>query len=241
MSGVLEETATAFDIEFTVVDASAIQFKARVEMNPGNWFSLNVKSDADEEFYGMGLQYTVWNFKNESVQLIVSEGGVGRGLQPITREMNSGGGGGGNTMTSYGPTASWISNRNRAYSFDNVNIGIVNFDTTNTEVLYWHASEMNGNIFIGYDFMELTENLTQHLGTMAPLPEWVTKGCIIGIEGGQEFVEEHYQRMKELELPMVGIWMQDWVGEYAFPEGTRLLWNWQLNRDWYYDWDGMVD
>ena len=40
---------------------------------------------------------------------------------------------------------------------------------------------------------------------------------------------------------MVGIWMQDWVGEHQFIEGVRLLWNWQLNRDWYYDWDNMVD
>jgi sulfoquinovosidase len=40
---------------------------------------------------------------------------------------------------------------------------------------------------------------------------------------------------------MVGMWMQDWVGEHKFTEGVRLLWNWQLNRDWYYDWDSMVD
>ena len=40
---------------------------------------------------------------------------------------------------------------------------------------------------------------------------------------------------------MVGIWMQDWVGEHDFREGTRLLWNWQLNTEWYYDWDRMVD
>jgi hypothetical protein len=50
--------------------------------------SLNFKADSDEEIYGMGLQYTEWNFKNKSVPIIVSEGGVGRGLQPITREMN---------------------------------------------------------------------------------------------------------------------------------------------------------
>lgn len=37
------------------------------------------------------------------------------------------------------------------------------------------------------------------------------------------------------------MWMQDWVGEHKFTEGVRLLWNWQLNRDWYYDWDSMVD
>ena len=47
--------------------------------------------------------------------------------------------------------------------------------------------------------------------------------------------------MKDLGLPIVGMWMQDWVGEHDFTEGTRLLWNWQLNRSWYYDWDGLCD
>lgn len=40
---------------------------------------------------------------------------------------------------------------------------------------------------------------------------------------------------------MVGIWMQDWVGSYAFDEGTRLLWDWKLNTTAYDDWNGMVD
>lgn len=39
---------------------------------------------------------------------------------------------------------------------------------------------------------------------------------------------------------MVGIWMQDWVGDHTYPEGTRLIWNWQLKKDFYYDWDNMV-
>lgn len=47
--------------------------------------------------------------------------------------------------------------------------------------------------------------------------------------------------MKSLGLPIAGMWMQDWVGEYEFPEGTRLLWNWQLNESWYYDWNGLCD
>jgi alpha-glucosidase len=76
---------------------------------------------------------------------------------------------------------------------------------------------------------------------MRPLPAWVQQGAIIGIVNGQDYVEKQYQKMKDLGLPMVGIWMQDWVGQYKFSEGTRLLWNWQLNRDYYYDWDGLCD
>ena len=88
----------------------------------------------------MGLQYTEWNFKNKSVPIIVSEGGVGRGLQPITRKMNQVGGGGGNTMTTYAPAAQWITNKQRAFLFENSEIGIVNFNNDSNEVLFWHAS-----------------------------------------------------------------------------------------------------
>jgi len=35
--------------------------------------------------------------------------------------------------------------------------------------------------------------------------------------------------------------MQDWVGTFKFPEGVRLLWNWQLNNQHYPDWDGMLE
>lgn len=41
---------------------------------------MSYASDTDEEIYGMGLQYTVWDFKGRSVPLISAEGGVGRGL-----------------------------------------------------------------------------------------------------------------------------------------------------------------
>jgi len=42
-------------------------------------------------------------------------------------------------------------------------------------------------------------------------------------------------------VPITSVWMQDWVGTGTFPEGVRLLWNWQLNRHHYPDWDGMLD
>lgn len=47
--------------------------------------------------------------------------------------------------------------------------------------------------------------------------------------------------MKDLGLPMAGIWMQDWVGQHEFPEGTRLIWNWQLSLQHYPKWNEMVD
>jgi len=31
-------------------------------------------------------------------------------------------------------------------------------------------------------------------------------------------------------VPIVAVWMQDWVGTKEFYEGVRLMWNWKLNR-----------
>ena len=57
---------------------------AQINEYQGNWFALKYLADEDEEVYGMGLQYTEWDFKGKAVPLIVSEGGVGRGVQPLT-------------------------------------------------------------------------------------------------------------------------------------------------------------
>jgi sulfoquinovosidase len=138
--------------------------------------------------------------------MIISEGGVGRGLQPITAEMNVQGGGG-NTMTSYGSPASYITNKQRAFVYSNTDIGIASFDKELTEILYWNTNLIEGHLFTGNSFMELTEKLSLHIGTMKPLPEWSQKGAIVGIVGGQQFVEDKYKLMKSLGLPMVGIWM----------------------------------
>lgn len=44
-----------------------------------NFMAVSYASAIDEEIYGLGLQYTEWNFKGKSVPIISSEQGVGRG------------------------------------------------------------------------------------------------------------------------------------------------------------------
>lgn len=98
-------------------------------------------------------------------------------------------------------------------------------------MLYWHEDTISGTLLWGENPLALSQELSKTVGTMTALPEWVTKGAVVGIVGGQDFVDEKYAAMKNLGLPMVGIWMQDWVGEKKYPEGTRLIWNWQLSQD----------
>jgi alpha-glucosidase len=89
---------------------------------------MSFASDPDEEIYGLGLQYTVWDFKGRSVPLISTEGGVGRGLEPLSTIMNAAGGDeSGTDVTSYAPSATYITNKSRAFVFDQDEIGIADF------------------------------------------------------------------------------------------------------------------
>jgi hypothetical protein len=60
----------------------------------------------------MGIQHTIWNFKGTSVPLISIEGGVGRGLEPISTIKGIDAG---SNVTSYAPAMSFITNKNRAF------------------------------------------------------------------------------------------------------------------------------
>lgn len=79
-SGPLE--AIDYSIEFNVDSDSSIAFSASVPSadHYDSYLAFNFSSDADEEIYGLGLQYTVWDFKGHEVPLFTREGGVGRGL-----------------------------------------------------------------------------------------------------------------------------------------------------------------
>ena len=107
-------STSAFDVSFKVADDVRMSFKVSVpdalnnELGT-NYLALNYQSDSEEEIYGMGLQYSIWNLKGHQVPLIVTEAGVGRGLEPISRAVNlTAAGSGGTDTSSYAPTPTFI-------------------------------------------------------------------------------------------------------------------------------------
>lgn len=208
-----DAVTTGFSMHLDAEDEHRLKFKAVAPEaysaeNDTNYLSMTYHSPIDEEIYGMGLQYSEWNFKGKSVPLISDEAGVGRGIQPITAVQNKNGGGGGTSTTSYAPAAQYITNKQRGFIFDSRSTGIASFDgSESTEMLYWHETAVSGTILWGEDPLSLAQTLSKTVGTMRPLPEWALKGAIVGIVGGQEFVDEKYALMKDNKLPMAGIWM----------------------------------
>ena len=118
-----------FELAFEVIDKSILRFSFSIPAIDNKYintvrFAFN--SDEDEEIYGMGIQNSVWNFKGHSVPLLSAEGGVGRGLEPIS---SSKGIDAGTSTTSYGPALSFITNKQRAFVCESTNLGLANFST----------------------------------------------------------------------------------------------------------------
>ena len=85
--------------------------------------------------------------------MLSAEGGVGRGLEPISTLKGIDAG---TSTTSYGPALSFITNKQRAFVCESTNLGLVNFTASETQVLYWNARKFTGSIIYGEDFLQLT-------------------------------------------------------------------------------------
>ena len=51
-------------------------------------------------------------------------------------------------------------------------------------MLYWHEDTISGTILSGEGPLELSQKVSQTVGTMEPLPNWVMQGAIVGIVNG---------------------------------------------------------
>lgn len=63
----------------------------------------------------------------------------------------------------------------------------------------------------------------------------------VGLEGGTANVTAIVSTLQAAGVPLSGVWLQDWVGLRHSWDGDRLIWNWEVNYDWYPGWKDMVD
>lgn len=125
---------------------------------------------------------------------------------------------------------------------DHTELGIIDFTQKKSfSVLLWKPKqEINTWLVYGDDLKEVVQGITNLTGRQKALPAWTQEGAIVGLQGGQDKVDAQYAFLKSQGVPIKAVWMQDWVGTFKFPEGVRLLWNWQLNRKHYNNWDNMI-
>ena len=80
--------------------SAALLAPAPAATNNANRLTLLLRSESKERLIGFGQQYSKWDQKGEALPMLVSEQGIGRGLEPLTTAVNLfGGKTGGNSWT----------------------------------------------------------------------------------------------------------------------------------------------
>lgn len=208
-----------------------------------NRLFLNYWCHAKESFYGFGTQFTHLNVKGLRVPIIVSEQGIGRGSQPTTFLLNLlGDGVGGNSLSTYAPKLLYITNFLRSIVVLNSDLMFFDARDDDSVVIEVCSNEMKLRILDGDSIPALIKEISTITGRMSPLPSWTQEGAIIGLEGGSYEVSKVIRNLmsNEFSLPIVGIWLQDWVGMRHGFDGDRLNWNWRLDELFYPKWKQMV-
>ena len=209
---------------------------------PLNRLFIHYSSPADEGIFGMGHQYTLFNMKGWKIPIIVSEQGVGRGIQPLTDTFNGGTvGSGGTYFTTYAPSPIYVTNYNRSVVIDNAEFAFFDFTKKDIVTLEMWGQNIRGYLILRDTLSEVIQDVTSLTGRMRPLPNWSQTGAIIGLEGGEEGVIQIVDQLRKASVPLSAVWLQDWVGMRHSPiDGDRLIWNWELNPDQYPHWHTMV-
>lgn len=206
---------------------------------------LRYHTDADESFHGFGESFSYFNLKGLRFPILVSEQGVGRDPgTPLTDYLNTNvaEGVGGNHFTTYAPKSVYLTNYNRSLLLQDSSIVYFNLTSNScVEIEVWDSLSMSGYIFNRNSWIQLIEAITSVTGRQrGRLPLWSQNGAVVGLEGGSKNVSIAVRSLQDNGVPLAGVWLQDWVGLRHSWDGDRLIWNWELNKDWYPSWDEMV-
>lgn len=71
---------------------------------------------------------------------------------------------------------------------------------------------------------------------MTPLPQWVSNGAVLGLQGGTTEVMKTLQQVQEEWgnlSDVAAVWLQDWTGQHKFSGKNELprvglWWNWEV-------------
>lgn len=210
------------DMKFQLLDPSV------------NRFWLRLPAEKEEACYGCGEQFSYFNLRGRNFPLWSSEPGVGRDKKTyLTWECDTADGSGGDYYHTYFPQTTFVSSRH--YYFHAENTAYADFDFRNEayhELEFWALPETMV-LERADSFPALMQKLTDLLGRVPQMPDWVYDGIIIGVQGGTERSFHLADRSLRNGIQVCGIWCQDWQGKRVTSFGKRLQWDWRWDEKMY--------
>ncbi len=202
---------------------------------------ISAMSSKDERFYGFGHQYSYIDMKGKLVPIITREQGNGRGLEPLTTLQNLFMHyGGGSWDTTYIAVPQYVTSKLSSLYLENYDVCFFDLRNDDLSRIFVESENLYARIIHGTSFFDIIESYTQYTGRMNALPEWITNGSVVGMEGGESFVLSVYQKLVDFDVPISAFWLQDWVGLRDAPWGKALWWNWESDDESYPNWPSFV-
>lgn len=239
LSGRLEGTHTArWRFGIAEIDDSQVQIRIVVEHESDGEARTMLRHSCrpGDQVFGFGAQFTHVDLRGRSLNVLSQEPGIGRGVQPLTWLMNTAYGAGGDDTRSNAPVPHYITSECQSLCLENTELS--RFDLTSKdriEIEVW-SDEVVARVFYGETPAELIEAYTQFSGRMPPLPDWVHRGAIVGMQGGTSAARRMWKLLQEADAPVAAFWLQDWVGARKTSVGSQLWWNWELDEERYPGW-----
>ncbi|RCI06237.1 hypothetical protein CU098_012398 [Rhizopus stolonifer] len=227
------------------------QLELHVSINDGDRILLSFASNAGEDFYGFGEQFSYSTLKGQKVPIFVREQGIGRGEEPVTSILNNPEGvfgefAGGDSFTTYCPVPQFISTDNRSFFLKNSEYSSFDLRDDDRVTVRVNTAVLEGRLIDGDNLLDLVSEYTLYSGRMEALPDWISEGAVVGMQGGQEKVRKTIEDLQRHNTPIAAVWLQDWCGKriQRTPQGAefkRLWWNWESDDVLYPDWSSFVN
>lgn len=229
-----------YTMGFSVASAQRLAMTVHVAGAGAQAVLLTAASPRREAVHGFGAM-TRWNLKGGVVPVITREQGVGRGEPGVTSAENAlVPPQGGAYNTTYAVVPEYLTSTDRGFFWSDPQYGAFDLRRHDRIAAQLLSPTMHAEILRGRTPAQLIAAYTQYAGRMRPLPAWVDRGAIVGIQGGTSTVLRRVAALRAAGVPLAGVWLQDWVGQLQTAFGSRLLWNWTLNSTHYPGWSAMA-
>jgi alpha-glucosidase (family GH31 glycosyl hydrolase) len=230
----------AWSARLAVVSDRRLGMTVTVRRHGATTIGLTAASARAEQVHGFGAM-TRWDLKGGVVPILTREQGVGRG-EPVVTEAQDAltPPQGGAYNTTYAVVPQYVTSAGRGFFWTDDRYGAFDLRRRDQVRAQLWATTMHAQVLRGRTPAQLVRAYTEYAGRMQPMPRWVDRGAIVGIQGGTDVVRAQVAALRAAGVPLAGVWLQDWVGQRLTSFGSRLLWNWTLNPQRYPGWEQMV-